>query len=345
MLVADLQRAVANSKRPGNPGHTNTNIFEKRVAFKPFEYPEVIQYKQAINHSYWLVSEWTFMSDVDDFHVRLTPVERSAVKNALLAISQIEVAVKKFWGRLGDRLPKPEFEQVGISFAESEIRHADAYSHLLEVLGLNADFERLLTVPAIRGRVDYLGEAVKAGPADQDFASTLALFSLFVENVSLFGQFLVVKSINKHRNLLKDIDNVIQATQLEERLHALFGAHVVNLIRRERPEWFGPEFYERVEAACRKAYRHESAIVDWIYEGGELPYLPAVDVREFLKARFNESLEMVGGKPIFDVDGARLEKTRWFVEETLTEAKTDFFHKRPVSYAKFSKPITAEDLF
>ena len=321
------------------------SVFTNRSAFKPFEYPEVIQYKQAINHSYWLVSEWTFISDVDDFHVRLTPVERAAVKNALLAISQVEVAVKRFWGRLGDRLPKPEFEQVGVTFAESEVRHADAYSHLLEVLGLNADFDRLLTVPAIRGRVDYLAEAVKVGESNEDFANTLALFSLFVENVSLFGQFAVVKSINKHRNLLKDTDNVIQATQKEEQVHALFGAYVVNLIRKEQPDWFGSAFYERVEAACRKAYRYESAIVDWIYQDGELPYLSAVDLKEFLKARFNESLEMVGGRAIFETDPARLKTTRWFVEEMLTEARTDFFHKRPVQYAKFSKPITAEDLF
>lgn len=321
------------------------SLFDKRAAFKPFEYPEVIQFKSAINHSYWLVSEWTFLSDVDDFHVRLTPVERSAVKNALLAISQVEVSVKKFWGRLGDRLPKPEFEQVGATFAESEVRHADAYSHLLEVLGLNADFDKLLTVPAINGRVEYLAESTQASEGDRAFAATLALFSLFVENVSLFGQFAIVKSINKHRNLLKDIDNVIQATQKEEQVHALFGAHVVNLIRQERPEWFDEAFYARIEAACLKAYKYESAIVDWIYQDGELPYLTADELKEFLKARFNESLSMVGGRPVFETDPAKLQATRWFDEEMLAEARTDFFHKRPVSYAKFSKPITAEDLF
>lgn len=321
------------------------SVFTKRNAFKPFEYPEVVAYKEAINHSYWLVSEWTFMSDMDDFHVRLTPIERAAVKNALLAISQVEVAVKKFWGRLGDHLPKPEFDQVGTTFAESEVRHSDSYSHLLEVLGLNADFNTLLTVPAIAGRIAYLEEAVKPGKTNEDFVNSLALFSLFVENVSLFGQFAVVKSINKHRNLLKDIDNVIQATQKEESLHALFGIYLVNLIRKERPEWFGSVFYGRVEKACLKAYKYESAIIDWIYQAGELPYLPAADLKEFLKARFNESLMMIGGQPIFETDATKLEATRWFNEEMLTEAKTDFFHKRPVQYAKFTKSISAGDLF
>jgi ribonucleoside-diphosphate reductase beta chain len=64
------------------------SIFTKRVAFKPFEYPEVVEYKNAINHSYWLVSEWNFLGDVHDFKVNLTDIERNAVKNTLLAISR-----------------------------------------------------------------------------------------------------------------------------------------------------------------------------------------------------------------------------------------------------------------
>lgn len=321
------------------------SVFQKRTAFKPFEYPEVVKYKQAISHSFWLVDEWNFQSDVDDFRVRLTPVERSAVKNALLAISQVEVAVKKFWGRLGDRLPKPEFEQVGVTFAESEVRHSDAYSHLLEVLGLNQDFDKLMEVPAIKGRVEYLSEATKAGRTQKDFTATLALFSLFVENVSLFGQFAIVKSINKHRNCLKDTENVIQATQREELVHAIFGAYVVNLIREEHSEWFDKEFYDVITAACRKAYKYEAAIVDWIYENGELPYLTGEAVKEFLKYRFNESLSMIGGKPPFRVDKSLLEQTRWFLDEIMAESRTDFFHKRPVNYSKFTVPITADSLF
>ena len=61
----------------------------------------------------------------------------------MLAISHIEVAVKSFWGDLYHRIPKPEIGSVGSTFAESEVRHADAYSHLLEILGLNSEFKEL----------------------------------------------------------------------------------------------------------------------------------------------------------------------------------------------------------
>jgi ribonucleoside-diphosphate reductase beta chain len=227
------------------------SVFERRVAFKPFEYPELVHYKEAINHSYWLVSEWNFNADTQDFNVKLNDIERSVVKNTLLAISQIEVSVKKFWTKLGERFPKPEFDQIGVTCGESEVRHADAYSHLLEVLGLNNDFASLLTVPAIQGRVDYLNKYL-AGVNDknnQEYTSILTLFSIFIENVSLFSQFAVIKSFNKYMNVLKDIDNVVQATQKEELIHALLGVYIIKQIQNENPKWFDNEFYDKIYIA------------------------------------------------------------------------------------------------
>jgi ribonucleoside-diphosphate reductase beta chain len=322
-------------------------LFDKRISFKPFEYPDIIKYKDAINHSYWLVSEFNFIADVNDFHVKLSPHERHIVKNTLLAISQIEVSVKKFWSKLGDRFPKAEFDQVGITFGESEIRHADAYSHLLEVLGLNDDFSMLLQNDVIQGRVDYLTKYLK-GAADntnENYTLTLSLFSLFIENVSLFSQFLIIKSFNKYLNIFKDIDNVIQATQQEETIHALFGVEVIQYLKQEFPDWFNQDFYSKIQRSCKKAYDAEVKIIDWIFEQGELSFLPKEIVLEFLKSRFNYSLELIGCPTLFELDQNKLEQIQWFDEEINAQMNTDFFHKKPTSYFKKSQAITANDLF
>lgn len=323
------------------------SIFEKRVAFKPFEYPEILRYKDAINHSYWLVSEWNFISDIQDFNVKLNPVEKNAIKNTLLAISQIEISVKKFWTKLGDRFPKAEFDQVGVTFGESEIRHSDSYSKLLEILGLNDDFNSLLDNPSIQGRVDYLTKYLKNASenSDENFALNLTLFSIFIENVSLFSQFLIIKSFNKNYHVLKDIDNVVSATMKEELLHALFGVEVIRIIQKENPEWFNDNFYEKLYRACNKAYSAESKIIDWIFEDGELSFLPKDTVIEFIKDRFNQSLEMIGGKPIFEIDSKKLESLMWFEEEILADTTVDFFHKKSTAYSKKTRSITSGDLF
>lgn len=323
------------------------SIFDKRVEFKPFEYPEIIKYKNSISHSFWLVSEWSFISDIQDFHTKLNPVEQSAIKNAMLAISQIEVSVKKFWSKLGDRFPKAEFDQVGITFGESEVRHSDAYSHLIEILGLNDSFTELLQNPVIQGRVDYLTKYLRgaAENTNENYTLTLTLFSIFMENVSLFSQFLIIKAFNKHKNVLKDIDNVVQATQKEELIHALFGVYLIKQIKKEFPDWFNEDFYEKLYRACRKACKAEEEIVDWIFSEGELDFLTKDTVKEFVRDRFNQSLEMIGGKPVFEIDHQKLIAVEWFNEEILAEANTDFFHKRPVSYSKYTQSVGEGDLF
>lgn len=323
------------------------SIFTKRATFKPFEYPDVLEYKNAINHSYWLVSEWNFLSDIHDFHTKLNEVERHAVKNALLAISQIEVSVKRFWTKLGERFPKSEFEQVGVTFGESEVRHADAYSHLLEVLGLNDDFNQLLQNPVIQGRVDYLTKYLKgaADNSDENYTLTLTLFSIFIENVSLFSQFVVIKSFNKHMNALKDIDNVVQATQKEEVIHAMLGVCLIKHIQKEFPDWFNEAFYAKLYRACKKAYESECNIIDWIFERGELSFLPKDVVKEYVKHRFNESIELIGGNKVFEIDTEKLLQLKWFDDEIYAEVNTDFFHKKPVTYSKKVQAIKAEDIF
>ena len=124
-------------------------IFDYRRNYKPFEYPEVTDFTDAINKSFWVHSEVDFTADTQDFLSHLSEPEKNAVKNALLAIAQIEVNVKTFWGDLYTHLPKPEFNGLGSTFAECEFRHSEAYSRLLEVLGYNDEFENLIDIPII----------------------------------------------------------------------------------------------------------------------------------------------------------------------------------------------------
>jgi ribonucleoside-diphosphate reductase beta chain len=323
------------------------NIFSKRVNLKPYEYPELVEYVDAIRHSYWVHTEFNFTSDIQDFKVHLNEKERTAVQRAMLAISQIEIAVKTFWGDIYKRMPKPEIGNVGATFAESEVRHADAYSNLIQVLGLNKEFENLLEVPAIRRRIKYLEKSISNSKSleNQDYFESIVLFSMFVENVSLFSQFLVIMSFNKHKNVLKGMSNAVEATSKEENIHAEFGFDLVNLIKKENPTWWTPELIEDLIDETREAYEAEAAIVDWIFEKGDLDFLTKEETLEFIKHRFNVSLNSIGIDNIFEINQKVLETTEWFDDEILTTKHTDFFNKRSINYSKKSKSITLNDLF
>ena len=323
------------------------NIFEKRITLKPYEYPELYEYVPAIRHSYWIHSEFNFTSDIQDFKTRLSDTERSAIKNTMLAISQIEVAVKSFWGDIYHKIPKPEVGSVGATFAESEVRHADAYSHLLEILGLNKEFKSLKKKPAIMKRVKYLEAAlINAKSEDkQEYAESVLLFSLFIEHVSLFSQFLIIMAFNKHKNMLKGISNVVEATSKEEQIHGDFGIDLIKIIKSENPNWFGKEYNTKIQDLCRKAFEAEQSIIDWIFENGELDFLPKNEVTEFIKDRFNQSLESIGVEKIFQTDQNIVNKTEWFNDEIIGTKHGDFFVKRSINYSKRTQSITGDDIF
>ncbi|MFW6210114.1 MAG: ribonucleotide-diphosphate reductase subunit beta [Patescibacteria group bacterium] len=323
------------------------DIFTKRVNLKPYEYPELYEYVDAVRHSYWVHTEFNFTGDVQNFHVDVNEVERNAIKNTMLAIAQIEVAVKTFWGDVGKKLPKPEVSAVGATFAESEVRHTDAYAHLLEILGLNEEFSKIQDIPVIQKRMDYLGRVNELARTsdDQEYVHAIMLFSLFVEHVSLFSQFLIMMSFNKHKNVFKGISNAVEATSKEENLHGLFGIDLINIIQREHPEWFGEETKAAIIAACEEAYEAEAAVVDWIFEAGELDFLPAQNIKEFIKHRFNNSLAAINLPRHFDVSEALLEETDWFDNEVIATKHVDFFDKRSINYNKRSASVTSDDLF
>lgn len=327
-----------------------SQIFQRRVNLKPYEYPNLLEYKDAIRQSYWVHDEFEseFNRDVQDYRVSLTSIEKDIIKKTMLAIAQIEVNVKEFWGDIFKYLPKPEIGAVGYTFAESEVRHFDAYSHLLDLLGLGEEFENISSVGAIADRIKYLDEYTrghKSQKTNESYTLSLLLFSSFVEHISLFSQFLILMSFNRHKQILSGISNAVEATSKEEQIHGDFGIHLISLIYNENPSWFTEETEDKIHTACEKAYKAETKILDWIFEKGELDFLPRRQIDAFIRNRFNKALSSVNTEEIYTIDKEDLRHTKWFDEEIISSSHVDFFHKRPTSYSKNNKSFSPDDLF
>ena len=318
-----------------------------RVNILPYEYPSLLAYKDAIRHSYWIDTEFNFTTDIDDFKTKISDEEREVIKRSMLAIAQIEVNVKTFWADLYKRMPITEIGDVGMTFAESEVRHKDAYARLLRILGLEEEFQHVVEIPAIKDRIAYLSKYLDGTRSRDDkmYTKSVLLFSLFIEHVSLFSQFLIMMSFNKEKNLFKGISNVVEATSKEEEIHGNFGSELINIIKEENPEWFDEEFENLIDSACKKAYIAECKILDWIFEKGELDFLTKDTIKSFIQNRFNNSLARIGMKPVFEVDFSEIEKTLWFDVEILSTKEGDFFYKKQIDYNKKSQSITEDDLF
>ena len=323
------------------------DIFAERTQLKPYEYREFVDYTEAIRNSYWVHTEFNFDGDVQDFKVNTTPAEKTVIKRSMMAIAQIEVQVKTFWSDIYEQMPKPEVGNVGMTFAESEVRHMDAYSHLLDILGIEEAFEEINEEPAIKDRIEYLDNCLEHATTDdkQGYVMGILLFSSFIEHISLFSQFLIMTSFDKYEKKFKGIANAVEATSKEEQIHGLFGIELVEKVKEENPELFDEDFESEIKEACQEAYEAEMGILDWIFEDGELDFLPRAHVDAFLRDRFNQTLEDVGVETMFETDDELVEETRWFDEDIMMTKDNDFFSKRSTTYSKHTTSVTADDMF
>ncbi|MDO4880700.1 MAG: ribonucleotide-diphosphate reductase subunit beta [Capnocytophaga sp.] len=317
-------------------------IFDKRENYKPFEYPEVMQFIEMMNRTFWVHSEVEFTADIQDFKSNLTLEEKEAVKRALLGIAQVEVSVKTFWGDLFDLFPKPEFNGLGATFAECEFRHSEAYSRLLEVLGYNNEFQNLLEVPIFKERSKVLKEYLAKNK--ENTLERILFFTLIIENASLFSQFATILSFTRFKGYMKNVANIIAWTSVDEQVHANAGIFIINKIFEENPE-----LKERVKNDVIEYVRNyiqlEDKMLDWIFELGELKFFTKKDLQNYMRYRLDDSLTQLGlGKP-FDVSPEDIKNMLWFEEEVFSNELDDFFAKRPTAYTKHDKSISENDLF
>ncbi len=324
------------------------SIFEEQISRKPDHYPWTEEFITAMHTGFWTDKEFNFQSDVQDFKVNMSNSERDMVTRSLSAIAQIEVAVKTFWANVGQNLPHPSITDLGYVMANVEVIHNNAYERLIDILDMNDIFEENLKLDIIQNRVKYLRKYLHKYYKDskKQYVYSLILFTLYVENVSLFSQFYTINYFNRYRNLLKDTAQQVAYTSKEEMLHAMVGMKLVNTIREENPELFDDEFVDRIRHECMEAFKAESKIIEWSVNGYESEHLSTPILQNFIKNRLNDSLTQIGIEPVFsDVDQDLLEKTGWFYEDVLGNTATDFFFKRPVEYSKKDKSYEEEDLF
>ena len=322
-------------------------LFEEQLSRKPDRYPWAKEFIDAIWEGFWTPDEFNFRSDYSQFKTDLTEQEQEVIVRTLSAIGQIEVAVKTFWADVGKNLPHPSIKDLGFAMANSEVIHNLAYEKLLDVLHLTHVFEENLNEEVIRGRVNYLKKYNEKIYEDdrKQYVYAIALFTLFVENVSLFSQFYVIMHFNRNRAVLKDVAQQVQYTRNEEMLHSRVGIKLIQTLEEEYPELFDDELRERIQHECLESIKAESNVIDWMIGDYSVDGLNADILKTFVAKRMKDSLDQIGfDSSDITYDKKLADETFWFDESTLGHTMTDFFQKRPVDYAK-GHAIGADELF
>jgi ribonucleoside-diphosphate reductase beta chain len=299
-----------------------------------------MKFVESMNSSFWVHKEIDFTADIQDFKSNLSELEKEIVKRSLLSIAQVEIGVKLFWGDLYKHFPKPEFNNLGATFAECEVRHGEAYARLIEILGYNNDFENLVNIPVFAKKLELIENSLYA---DKDVISKLLFFTIVVENSSLFSQFANILSFTRFKGYLKNTSNIIAWTSIDEQNHADAGVFLLNILENEG--FLTIEIKERIAQEVKKYIEYEAELLDWIYENGELDFFSKNDMLNFMKYRVDNSLQKIGIPKLYNITTQQYQPMHWFDEEVFANELDDFFAKRPTAYTKHDKSIYAEDLF
>jgi ribonucleoside-diphosphate reductase beta chain len=329
-----------------------TKLFEERVAYKPFEYPEYYTegwLKQA--QAFWLHTEIPMQTDVKDWKENLSDSERNLVGNILLGFAQTECAVSDYWTNMVTHwFPKHEIRQMAMMFGSQETIHATAYSYLNETLGLE-DFDAFLHEPATAEKFELLMNTTSTydhndlqvlPEARREVARSLAIFSAFAEGVSLYSSFAVLYSFQL-RNLLKGIGQQMKWSVRDESLHSRMGCQLFNHMCKEYPS-LREDTQDEIIKAAELIVQLEENFIDKMFEMGDLKNLKAKDLKNFIRARANEKLNEIGYKDHFTFDSKSAEKLDWFYHLTGGHTHTDFFAMRSTDYSKAGEDDNWDDL-
>lgn len=219
-------------------------------------------------------------------------------------------------------------------------RHSDAYARLIEVMGYNDEFKKLLEIPVFKKKLELFEKHF--GP-DIDFVDKLFFFVIVIENSSLFSQFANILAMSRFKGAMKNIANMIAWSSIDEQGHSNAGIFILNQIFLERPEM--KKSQEAVEEIIKDYIAYESELLDWIFEEGEFEWYTKEDVVNFMKFRVDTALEQMGYNKIYNITAEQYSKMKWFDEEVFSGESDDFFAKRPTAYTKHDKPFDAESLF
>ncbi len=308
------------------------NILTARKTYAPMLYPKADQFCDQQNSVHWLPNEIPLSADVKDWKLKLTTSEKNVISQILKSFTTTEIFVEDYWAAKVSRWFKhPEIQGMAVTFASFERIHAKAYARLNEELNMT-DFEAFLSDPASKAKIDRLVEV--KGKSKSDIVKSLAVFSAFIEGVSLFSSFAVLMSFQR-RNLMKGAGKIVEFSVRDESLHSNAGCWLFNKMIEEFPELWNDELKQEILEAARLTVELEDNFIDSVFELGEIEGISAKDLKNYIRYRTNGKLQQLGLPSNWkNIDKDSLESMGWFDVFTSGVVSQDFFAGRTSDYSR-----------
>ena len=304
------------------------SLTEPSVTYKPFRFPWAFDYWERQQSIHWLPLEVPLAQDVADFNAA-SPEMKSLIKNIFRLFIQADVDVMSCYHKLYMKHFKPtEVQMMLTAFSNMETVHVQAYSHLLDTLGLpESEYHAFLEYEEMKAKHDYLHSFDPQNP--HEVALSLAGVSGFGEGLQLFASFAVLLNFPR-QNMLKGMGQIVSWSVRDESLHCegimrLFHAYLAeNSIDRTKLD-------EDIQRLAREVVEMEDRFIDLAFVGGDVPGLSVEELKAYVRYMADLRLRQLGTSTIFGIEKNPLP---WVDAQAVAIEHTNFFENQSTEYSK-----------
>jgi ribonucleoside-diphosphate reductase beta chain len=320
------------------------SIFKSRGYYKPFDYPWAYQAFTISEQMHWLSREVPLNEDVLDWSKKLTDEEKFLLTNIFRFFTQADCDVAS--GYIDKYLPvikPPELRMMLSSFAAREAVHIQAYSTLIDEVGIpEIEYSRFTEYKEMSDKHDYMFNLKKSGDKAFDFASDLAIFSAFGEGLQLFSSFVILLNFTRF-GLMKGMGQIVSWSIRDESHHVDSMIKLFHELKKERPSTFNSSFTKHIQGTCKTMVELENKFIDLAFGvNTHIKDLSKKSVKEYIRYIANIRLKQLGISPIYIVEENPLD---WVDYIVYGKEHTNFFENKATDYSKASIEGSWEDAF
>lgn len=316
------------------------SLTEARTSYKPFFYPWAYEFWTTQQNLHWLAREVPMDNDIRDFN-SFSPAMRSVVTTIFRNFVQADIDVQNCYFSIYQKLFKPvEVQMMLAAFSNAETIHIDAYSHLIDSLGLpETEYGAFLTINEMKDKHDFMRGFNPQDP--QSVAETLAAVSAFGEGLSLFASFAILLNFPR-QNLLKGMGQIVSWSVRDESLHCEGVLRLYHTWLNEHPDIDRTALAKRIVEICQQVIMQEDAFCDLVFQAGDIPGLSAQEVKKYIRYIANIRLRQLGQPDLYDVVKNPLP---WIDTMQTAPEHANFFEAQATEYSKAATKGTWGDAF
>lgn len=308
------------------------SLFEPRNYYKPFEYPKAFEFYEMHEKMHWLAEEVPMHQDILDWKNKLSVSEKDFLTQIFRLFTQSDVDVAgAYANKYIPLFPKPEIRMMLLSFAAREAVHIQAYSHLIDTLGMpETTYKQFMEYEAMKEKHDYI-EAIM-GTDKNNIVQQIAVFSAFTEGMQLFSSFIMLLNFTRF-NKMNGMGQIIAWSIKDESMHVEGMTYLFKEFLKEHKDIWNDDLKGQLYSIAEKMVELEDKFIDLAFATGGVEGLTIEEVKKYIRYIADRRLIGLGMKGIFKV---KTNPLPW-VEEILNAPEhANFFEQKATAYAKGS---------